>query len=62
MLSLSDVLTSTRFNPEKDLAPVPFDKEICHRAMDMKIGFIVLVILLARVDSFRPGPTFAVGP
>ena len=29
-------MTSTRFNPEKDLAPMPFDKEICQRALDMK--------------------------
>jgi len=29
-------MTSTRFNPEKDLAPMPFDKKICHRALDMK--------------------------
>jgi len=29
-------MTSTRFNPEKDLAPMPFDKEICHQALDMK--------------------------
>ena len=29
-------MTSTRFNPEKDIAPMPFDKEICHQALDMK--------------------------
>ena len=29
-------MTSTRFNLEKDLAPMPFDKKICHRALDMK--------------------------
>ena len=29
-------MTSTRFNPEKDIAPMPFDKEICYRALDMK--------------------------
>jgi hypothetical protein len=29
-------MTSTGFNPEKDLAPMPFDKNICHRALDMK--------------------------
>ncbi len=25
-----------RFNPETDLAPMPFDKRICHRALEMK--------------------------
>ncbi len=29
-------MTSTPFNPENDFAPMPFDKEICHRALDMK--------------------------
>ena len=29
-------MTSTRFNPEKDFATMPFDNEICHRALDMK--------------------------
>jgi hypothetical protein len=29
-------MTSKRFNPEKDLAPMPFDERICLRAMAMK--------------------------
>ena len=29
-------MTSKRFNPEKDLAPMPFDERICRRAMAMK--------------------------
>ena len=29
-------MTSKRFNPEKDLAPMPFDERICLRALEMK--------------------------
>jgi hypothetical protein len=29
-------MTSKRFNPEKDLAPMPFDESICRRALEMK--------------------------
>ena len=29
-------MTSKRFNPEKDLAPMPFDERICLQAMAMK--------------------------
>ena len=29
-------MTSKRFNPEKDLAPIPFDERICRRALEMK--------------------------
>ena len=29
-------MKSPEFNPEKDLAPMPFGKEICHRALNMK--------------------------
>ena len=29
-------MTSKRFNPEKDLAPMPFDERICQRALEMK--------------------------
>ena len=29
-------MTSKRFNPEKDLAPMPFDKRICRLALEMK--------------------------
>ena len=29
-------MTSKRFNPEKDLAPMPFDERVCLRAMEMK--------------------------
>ena len=29
-------MTSKRFNPEIDLAPMPFDERICQRAMAMK--------------------------
>ena len=31
-------MTSKRFNSEIDLAPMPFDKRICLRALDMKKG------------------------
>jgi hypothetical protein len=34
-------MTSTRFNPKKDLATMPFDKEICHLALDMKKGGLI---------------------
>jgi hypothetical protein len=34
-------MTATRFNPGKDLAPMPFDKEICHRALDIKKGGLI---------------------
>ena len=30
-----------RFNPEKDLAPMPFDERICHRALEMKENGLV---------------------
>ena len=30
-----------RFNPEKDLAPMPFDERICRRAMEMKQNGLV---------------------
>jgi hypothetical protein len=29
-------MTSKRFNPDKDLAPIPFDERICRRALEMK--------------------------
>ena len=29
-------MTSKRFDPEKDLAPMPFDKRICRQALEMK--------------------------
>ena len=29
-------MTSKRFNPDKDLAPMPFDERICRRALEMK--------------------------
>jgi hypothetical protein len=29
-------MTSKRFDPEKDLAPMPFDERICRRALEMK--------------------------
>ena len=29
-------MTSKRFDPEKDLAPIPFDEGICRRALEMK--------------------------
>ena len=29
-------MTSKRFNPETDLAPMPFDERICRRALEMK--------------------------
>ena len=29
-------METQRFNPETDLAPMPFDERICHRAMEMK--------------------------
>ena len=29
-------MTSKRFDPEKDLAPMPFDERICLRALEMK--------------------------
>jgi hypothetical protein len=29
-------MTSKQFNPEKDLAPMPFDEGICRRALQMK--------------------------
>jgi hypothetical protein len=29
-------MTSKRFNPEKDLAPMPFDERICRQALEMK--------------------------
>jgi hypothetical protein len=29
-------MTSTRFNAEKDLAPMPFNIDICHLALAMK--------------------------
>ena len=29
-------MTSKRFNPETDLAPMPFDDRICRRALEMK--------------------------
>ena len=31
-------MTSKRFNPEEDLAPIPFDERICLRAEEMKEG------------------------
>ena len=31
-------MISKRFNPEKDLAPLPFDERICRRALEMKKG------------------------
>jgi hypothetical protein len=31
-------MTSKRFNPETDLAPMPFDERICRRALEMKIS------------------------
>lgn len=36
-------MISQRFNPEKDLAPMPFDDRICRGALEMKksrINFI----------------------
>jgi hypothetical protein len=30
-------MTSIRFNPEKDLAPTPFDEKICRLAFNLKI-------------------------
>ncbi len=29
-------MTSKRFDPEKDLAPMPFDSRICQQALEMK--------------------------
>jgi hypothetical protein len=29
-------MTSKRYNPETDLAPMPFDERICRRALEMK--------------------------
>jgi hypothetical protein len=29
-------MTSKRFDPEKDLAPMPFDQRICRQALEMK--------------------------
>ena len=29
-------MISKRFNPEKDLAPMPFEERICRRALEMK--------------------------
>ncbi len=29
-------MTSKRFDPEKDLAPMPFDRRICQQALEMK--------------------------
>ena len=29
-------MTPIRFDPEKDLAPMPFDERICRRALEMK--------------------------
>ena len=29
-------MTSKRFNPEKDLAPMPFDERVCRQALEMK--------------------------
>lgn len=29
-------MTPIRFNPEKDLAPIPFDERICRLALDLK--------------------------
>jgi hypothetical protein len=34
-------MNSKHFNPEKDLAPMPFDKSICQRALDMKKGGLI---------------------
>jgi hypothetical protein len=34
-------MRSTRFNPEKDLAPLPFDPGICHLALEMKKSGLV---------------------
>ena len=29
-------MTPIRFNPEKDLAPIPFDERVCQLALDLK--------------------------
>jgi hypothetical protein len=29
-------MTPIRFNPEKDLAPIPFDERVCRLALDLK--------------------------
>jgi len=34
-------MTSKRFNPEKDLAPMPFDESVCRQAMAMKKNGLV---------------------
>jgi len=34
-------MTPKRFNPEKDLAPMPFDERVCRQAMAMKINGLV---------------------
>ena len=34
-------MTSKRFNPEKDLAPMPFDERVCRQAMAMKKNGLV---------------------
>jgi hypothetical protein len=54
-------MTSTRFNPEKDIAPMPFDKEICHRALDMKKNGLIWqphvgCFVWARMNSSNPPP------
>ena len=33
-------MTSTRFNPEKDFAPMPFDKKLCNTAIERRLGDI----------------------
>jgi hypothetical protein len=34
-------MKSQRFNPEKDLTPMPFDERICRRALEMKQNGLV---------------------
>ncbi len=34
-------MKTKRFNPEKDLAPMPFDEDICRKALEMKKSGLV---------------------
>jgi hypothetical protein len=34
-------MTTQRFNPEEDFAPMPFDKQICLKALEMKNSGLV---------------------
>ena len=52
-------MTSTRFDPEADLAPLPFDERICRKIpteLDPTMPFMILIAYLESKHQERQKP------